>query len=91
MDIKSLDEVITKRDYLNHTVTICFTESEEHRWCELRERLKNISLKTTGKYQDMGIQKYARAALNQMMDALEILIEKKETDLGILPHKRTGT
>src|SRR4051812_30479301 len=91
MDIKSLDEVIVKKPYLNRTVTICFTEPEECRWCDLRDRLKEISLRTTGKYQDMGIQKYGRAALKQMMDAIETLIIEREKDLDIIVHKKTGS
>lgn len=71
MNIESLDQGLMEKEPINKAVHICFTSLEYERWFSIKRRLAYINPK-------LKIQEFARLAIREAMDKLEILISKHE-------------
>lgn len=75
MKLESLYQFTKENDQLKFPITIPLRKSDEERWCSLRDRLKKINKK-------LGILDFARPAIVELMDQIEVLIEEEEKKLS---------
>ena len=73
MELNSLDEGLIEKTPIRTPVHICFTTLEYERWKMIKAQLKEIDDR-------LKIQEFGRIALRELMDRLEVLIEKHQSN-----------
>jgi hypothetical protein len=71
IELPELETRPPKDDPLTFKITVGFPESEEKRWCELRDRLIRINSK-------LKMADYARISFIKTMDMVEAMLQEKE-------------